>query len=358
MKKRTEVLSWRTGILLLLCLLLSFSYPQKVWADENVGIVLSYKDATYATTVYGPEIANINSGVAVSTSTWIQEICNHVYTSSFNTVTINSALLQQDIFNMVNMGAKSVSLDLQDYIVGSEKTASGTAVTSGTATTAASEAAGNAAVAAGSNIGMNAVIAANLNKIGINTKLSECTTKYVVGQDRSQNIVVAASRLNGLILQPGTGISVDAAILPRTTANGYGMGNAIMGDDFIKVVGGGICQVSSTLNAAVLRAGILPTEHHNHSQNVSYLASGLDATISAGKLDYQFVNTLQYPIYIEATTDNGVLKVALYSNTKALNGITYQAEVAGTKKKNTTYIVGYLNGVEVSRYKAYSSSYK
>ena len=136
------------------------------------------------------------------------------------------------------------------------------------------------------------------------------------------------------------------------------MGNAIMGDDFIKVVGGGICQVSSTLNNAVLRAGMIPTERHNHSQNVSYLASGLDATISAGKMDYQFINTLKYPIYIEATADNGILRIAFYSSSKALNGITYQTDVVGTKKKNTTYIVGYLNGVEIARIPAYTSSYK
>ena len=346
-KKRTAGI---LGIFVAFSLFACIVMTQEARADANVSIVLKYGEATYATTVYGPEIANINSGVAVSTSTWIQEICNHVYSASFYTVQINSVLLQQDIFNLVNTGAGSVSLDLKNYIKGSEQALS--SVPAGTT-------AGTEAVAAvGSNVGMNAAIAANLNKIGIDTKLSECTTKYVVGQDRSQNIIVAASRLNGLILQPGSGISFDAAILPRTTANGYGMGNAIMGDDFIKVVGGGICQVSSTLNTAVLRAGIIPMERHNHSQNVSYLASGLDATISAGKLDYKFVNTLKYPIYIEATTDNGVLKVALYSSTKALNGVTYQTEVVGAKKKNSTYIVGYLNGVEVTRVKAYSSSYR
>lgn len=342
------------GGLFLTLALMCTCMVQEVKADENAGIVLNYGDASYSTTVYGPEIANINSGVSVSTATWIKEICNHVYSSSFNTVQINDALVQQDVFSKINAGSRSVTLDLKDYIKGSEKSLTATAAPA-TAGTTTAQAATAPAVA---SVGMNAAIAANLNKIGIDTKISECTTKYVEGQDRSKNIIVAASRLNGLILQPGTGLSVDAVILPRTTANGYGMGNAIMGDEFIKVVGGGICQVSSTLNNAVLRAGIIPTEHHNHSQNVSYLKSGLDATISAGKMDYQFINTLNYPIYIEATTGNGILKVAFYSNSKALNGVTYQTEVVGTKKKNTTYIVGYMNGLEVGRFKAYSSSYK
>ncbi|MDO5572515.1 MAG: VanW family protein [bacterium] len=350
-KNHKQAVKW-LKVLIMTCVFTCMVMTQKTWADENVSIVLKYGDANYSTTVYGPEISNINSGVSVSTSTWIKEICNHVYSSSFNTIQINDGVVQQDVFSMIKSGSKSVSLDLKNYIKGSEKPV----INNATVTPVVNETADPAS--AGSNVGMNAAIAANLNKIGIDTKISECTTKYVVGQDRSKNIIVAASRLNGLILQPGTGISVDTVILPRTTANGYGMGNAIMGDDFIKVVGGGICQLSSTLNTAVLRAGIIPTERHNHSQNVSYLASGLDATISSGKMDYQFVNTLMYPIYIEATTDNGILKVALYSSTKALNGVTYQAEVAGSKKKNTTYIVGYLNGIETGRIKAYSSSYK
>lgn len=349
-KNHKQAVKW-LRVLIMTCVFTCLVTTQNAWADENVSIVLKYGDADYSTTVFGPEISNINSGVSVSISTWIKEICNHVYFSSFYAVQINDGMVQQDIFNLIKNGGKSVSLDLKNYIKGSEKPVINNAVIA-PAVNAADIA------SAGSNVGMNAVIAAHLNEIGIDTKISECTTKYVVGQDRSKNIIVAAGRLNGLILQPGTGISVDAVILPRTTGNGYGMGNAIMGDDFIKVVGGGICQLSSTLNTAVLRAGIIPVERHNHSRNVSYLASGLDATISSGKMDYQFINTLPYPIYIEATTENGILKVALYSSTKALNGITYQAEVSGSKKKNTTYIVGYLNGVETGRIKAYSSSYK
>ncbi len=337
--------------LMIICALMGIGVVESVKAADMASIVLTYGEASYTTTVYGPEIANINSGMTAATTTWITEICNHVYSSTFQTVKINQELVQTEVLTRLNKGESLVSLDLKDYIVGQEKSM-----------TAQTSAAGNAvnpvAAASGVSTGMNAVIAANLNKIGIDSKISECTTKYVVGQDRSKNIAVAASRLNGMILPSGSGISVNTVILPRTKENGYGMGNAIVGDEFIKVVGGGICQVSSTLNTAVLRAGIVPYERHNHSQNVSYLASGLDATISSGAMDYQFVNTLPYPIYIEATTEGGILKVALYSNSKALNGITYQTDVVGSKKKNSTYIVGSINGIEITRVKAYSSNYK
>ena len=197
-----------------------------------------------------------------------------------------------------------------------------------------------------------------LNQAGINALISECTTSYRVGEDRSQNIETAANYLNGTVLLPGQLFSYDLTIHPRTEANGYGKGNAIVGGKHVKVIGGGICQVSSTLNNAVLQAGIIPAERHNHSTGVNYLPSGLDATVSAGTLDYKFLNTLSYPIYIQAIASGGKLKVALYSNVLATNGITYRTSVAGGVKKNTTYIVGYSNGVEVCRYKAYSSFYK
>lgn len=352
------VMSKWFGMMLAIGILLVLIMPTEAKADEMTNVVLTNGGMTYSTMVYGPEIDNIKSGVSVSAAAWIKEICNHVASSSFGAITINETLLKQDVFAAIKSGQKLVTLDLNNYIKGAEKVTTITtpAANATSGTTVAGTAAGTLEALAAS--GMNAMIAANLNEIGIDTKISECSTKYVVGQDRSQNIMVAASRINGIILQPGDGLSFDAVILPRTTANGYGMGNAIMGDEFIKVVGGGICQVSSTLNNAVLRAGIIPLERHNHSQTVSYLKSGLDATISSGKLDYKFINTLKHPIYISATAVNGVLTVSFYSNSEALNGLTYNTSVVGTAKKNTTFINGYQNGVLVGSYPAYSSSYK
>ena len=197
-----------------------------------------------------------------------------------------------------------------------------------------------------------------LNNMGIDSKLSECVTKYKVGEDRSLNIEVAANYLNGTILNPGQPFSYNVVIGPRMVERGFGPGNAISGGKYIKVIGGGICQLSSTLNNAVLGAGIIPTERHNHSTGVHYLPTGLDATVSYGTLDYQFVNTLQYPVYIQALALNGVLKVALYSNHDALNGYTYRTQVVGNGKRNTTYLVANYGGVDVLTIPAYSSAYK
>lgn len=332
-------------------------------ADDVVNLVLTYDTTVYTRQIYSPEVIQINSGVESDSLKWVTDTCNHVAYITNGAVSIDTASVMATVKSGITAGSKNIAVDLSSYTTQAmaQKAAAAQAQAAANAATAAQTADTSAPAEASvtaAQTGMTAEIAANLNKMGIDTKISECSTKYRVGQDRSLNVAVAASRINGVILQPGQGFSYDAAILPRTKANGYGPGDIISGDAHVKATGGGICQVSSTLNNAVLRAGIIPTERHNHSQRVLYLKSGLDATVSAGTMDYQFVNTLAYPIYICATATGGVLTVSFYSNRAALNGIVYQTEVSGSDKKNSTYVVGYLNGVEVSRIKAYSSSYK
>lgn len=329
----------------------AFCYAPR--AEEVTNLILQYDTTVYTRQIYSPEITQINSGADTDSIKWVKETSNHVAYITNGAVSIDATSLISAVKGKLALGSKNISFDLSDYTTQNiaAKAAQALADTKVTQTQSVQT---TQVVSAG----MDPSIVASLNEIGINTKISECSTSYVVGQDRSLNIEVAANRINGIILQPGQLFSYDSAILPRTAANGYGLGNAIIGGKYEKVTGGGICQVSSTLNNAVLRAGILPTERHNHSQQVHYLKSGLDATVSAGSMDYQFINTLKYPIYISAVAANGKLTIAFYSNSAALGGMTYNTYVDGSEKKNTTYIVGYLDGIEVSRIKAYSSSYK
>ncbi len=330
-----------------------FYYVTK--AEEVVNIILNYETTVYTRQIYSPELMQINSGADTDAIKWVKETCNHVSFITNGAVTLDAVPLVAAVKGKLALGSKSVTLNLSDYTTQAVAAKATQAQILADAQKAQAQIVQTTPTVSS---GMNATVAASLNEVGIDTKISECSTSYVVGQDRSLNIEVAANRINGLILQPGQLFSYDTAILPRTSANGYGPGNAIIGGKYQKVTGGGICQVSSTLNNAVLRAGILPTERHNHSQQVHYLKSGLDATVSSGRLDYRFVNTLQYPLYVSAVAANGKLTIAFYSNSAALGGITYKTYVDGAEKKNTTYVVGYLDGIEVSRIKAYSSSYK
>lgn len=188
-------------------------------------------------------------------------------------------------------------------------------------------------------------------------KLSEASTRFRANEDRAKNIRNAASKINGMVIMPGQLFSCTRAFGARTAANGYGPGNIISGGTYIKGMGGGICQVSSTLNLAMLRAGVVPKERHNHSHRSSYIASGLDATISGKTLDYKFVNPYEYPLYIMAETNGGVITVSVYSDHDVTDGVVYEPVVRGKKMSNTTHIIGKLDGVTVSDRVAYSSRY-
>ena len=143
------------------------------------------------------------------------------------------------------------------------------------------------------------------------TELASCTTYYSTAEARAINIGVAASRLNGTVLQPGDTFSYSKTVLPRTAANGYVTAPIYVSGKHGMGVGGGICQVSSTLYSAMLDAGIPATERHAHSLPVPYLPVGRDATIAGNYLDLKFKNTFDRPLVIQAVTDNGAVTVTI-----------------------------------------------
>ncbi len=142
-------------------------------------------------------------------------------------------------------------------------------------------------------------------------ELGRYTTYYDTTEERALNVEVAASRINGVVLQPGEKFSFSRTILPRTRANGYGMGPVIIGGKIVRGMGGGICQVSSTLYAAMVMAGVPATERYPHSLRMDYIPRGMDATIAGTAKDLKFVNPYSYPIVITAVTEAGSLTVSL-----------------------------------------------
>lgn len=134
------------------------------------------------------------------------------------------------------------------------------------------------------------------------------STNYDPTLPRAVNIAVAVGRVNGTVLQPGEVFSFSRAVLPRTPQNGYVMAPAIGRYEY----GGGICQLSSTLYAAMCDALLPAVERHPHSSAVSYIPVGLDATISEGQKDLRFANIYQEPLRISVETNEGTLSVSLY----------------------------------------------
>lgn len=141
--------------------------------------------------------------------------------------------------------------------------------------------------------------------------LGSHTTYYNVNESRAINVELAASRINGSIIKPGENFSYSTAVGTRTVANGYVDGPSIANGKEVSSIGGGICQVSTNLYAALLFAGIMPTEHHYHGLPVDYAPLGLDAAIAENYLDLRFTNNFEHDIVIEAIAKDGVLTVSL-----------------------------------------------
>ena len=218
--------------------------------------------------------------------------------------------------------------------------------------------------------------------------LGSFTTAYTSsGASRCANVENGCKLVNGTVIYPGEEFSFYTAVAPFSEKNGYYMAGSYVSGKVVDSLGGGICQVSTTLYNAVLLAELDVTERHNHSMVVSYVARSADAAIaeSAGK-DFRFVNNLDYPVYIEGYTSGKKLTFNIYGKeTRDPNRtVSFESEelevinppadlIYADASKPVGYIVsdsahtGYKarlwkivkeNGVEVSRTQVNSSNYK
>jgi vancomycin resistance protein YoaR len=140
---------------------------------------------------------------------------------------------------------------------------------------------------------------------------------------RCNNIEIATKALDGTIVMPGEAFSFNDTVGPRTVERGYQEAGTYVGNKVEPGIGGGICQVSTTLYRAAMKANLRSTERTNHSMTVGYANPGLDATVSYGYLDYKFKNIYDFPIYIKGTTAGKVVTYTIYGDPAALNGKTY-----------------------------------
>ena len=134
--------------------------------------------------------------------------------------------------------------------------------------------------------------------------LGTYTTSFATSNtSRSANVTNGGKLINGTLLYPDDEFSMMESVTPFTEANGYYLAGSYLSGRVVDSIGGGICQVSTTLYNAILLAELEVTERYNHSMVVNYVEPSADAAIaeSAGK-DFKFVNTTDYPIYIEAVT--------------------------------------------------------
>ena len=159
--------------------------------------------------------------------------------------------------------------------------------------------------------------------------LGTFTTSYSTsGNSRSANVSNGCDLINGTTLFPGDEFSAYEAVAPFTEANGYYMAGSYLNGQVVDSLGGGICQVSTTLYNAVLLSELEVTERYNHSMIVTYVDPSADAAIaeSSGK-DFKFVNNTDYPIYIEGST----------TSDKQITFTIYGVETRDTDNREVVY---------------------
>lgn len=169
-------------------------------------------------------------------------------------------------------------------------------------------------------------------------QLSTFSTWYNSGEvDRSHNLSKAAAKINTSVVLPGKVFSFNHTVGQRIVENGYRDAMVIVNGKFVPGLGGGICQVSSTLYNACLLAGLKIVERHNHALAVAYVPLGRDATVAYGAQDFRFQNNTSSPVYIKSAASGGKLSITIYGNLDYKQKIGLSQVVDQVINFNTVY---------------------
>ena len=153
----------------------------------------------------------------------------------------------------------------------------------------------------------------DIARSGIRTALGLYTTEFNKEDvNRTENIKLAAWKINGYILYPGKIFSFNEIVGPREKSCGFKEALEIVNGNFILGIGGGVCQLSSTLYNAVILANLEIKERYNHSKPLSYVPLGRDATVAFGVLDFKFANNTSAPLLIMAEVNENKLMIGIF----------------------------------------------
>lgn len=217
--------------------------------------------------------------------------------------------------------------------------------------------------------------------------ISSFTTNTTANQNRNTNVRLAAEAINGTVIKPGQEFSFNGTVGQRTEAKGYKSAAAYNNGEVVQEIGGGVCQVSSTLYNAVFKAGLKISYRRSHTFEPSYVTPGRDATVSWDQPDFKFINNSSTAIGLRASYADQKMTVSVYGIPILEDGITWdldskKVEDLGTpnptyeedqtlqpgeevtKSKGSAgsrwevYKVVYKNGKEISRELDHKTTYK
>ena len=213
------------------------------------------------------------------------------------------------------------------------------------------------------------------------------TTNTTANQNRNTNVRLASEAVNGTILQPGEEFSFNGTVGQRTEAKGYKSAAAYNNGEVVQEIGGGVCQVSSTLYNAVVRAGFEISYRRSHTFEPTYVTPGQDATVSWEQPDFKFINNSQSAIGIKASYADRKMTISIYGIPILEEGITWdmvsektetlevpaptyeedqtlqpdvevQKSAGSAGSRWATYKVVYKDGKEISRELDHKTTYK
>lgn len=199
-------------------------------------------------------------------------------------------------------------------------------------------------------------------------KLATYSTRYTNNADRTTNLRIASSKMNGTVIPPGGTFSFNSVVGPRTASRGYKSAAIYSEGTVVNDTGGGICQVVTTLYNAAVKANMQITERRNHSFLPTYSDPGYDATVVYGSQDFKFKNTRNYPIKIVSDVSGGYCTVSIYGlKTENEPEISIETNIIKTMPKksrggSTGYVVDSfrvekINGQVISREKIARDTY-
>jgi vancomycin resistance protein YoaR len=177
-----------------------------------------------------------------------------------------------------------------------------------------------------------------LESMHVNGLLAGYTTHFDAGKvSRTYNVSVAARAFDQLLVMPGQVVSFNEVVGPRSSEAGYKTAPVIVNDELVDGLGGGVCQVSTTLYNSVLLANLDIEERYNHSLPVSYVPIGRDATVVYDALDFKFGNNTGDYLYIKSNVYEGQITINIYGNTAYKRDVRIDSVVTDQLDFNVIY---------------------
>ena len=320
------------------------------------------QDASYEVGQDSLTVSRELDGLAVTEADLEQPIRDALSSEADGAVYVDAAILPaqalsaQDIHDAVAGSMKNAGYDAATGSITPEQAGAGFDVAEAQALLDAASPGETVEIPA--DIQQPHVTAAELKEVLFRDVLGQCRTHVSGTSARINNVKLSAAACNGVVLNTGDVFSYNATTGQRTPAKGYQAAPASVGGETVDEVGGGVCQTSSTIYYACLRANLEITERYAHRYVPAYIDWGMDATVSWGGPDYKFTNNTDYPIKIVATYSGGYLTVKILGTNvdgtyaKMTNEVLSKTNwetvykddetlPAGTEKVTTTPYTGY-----------------